>query len=353
MASPLQDFIAHARSKSMDHQTIRQLLLSAGWKEKDIAEALASAALTMPVPSPKDVGSARDAFFHLLAFTTLYATVISLIVLAFQYIGKALPDPAEGMIYYDGSSSAIRWAMASIIVAFPIFLFLSRILYREAQRHPEKLASGVRRWLTYLTLFITAMVLIGDIVTLLFYFLEGELSVRFIMKVLALLVLTGLPFTYYLLTLRMDPGEYVRSPMHLRFRWISIVLVVASFITGFFTVGSPMTGRDQRFDDLRIQQLRQIQSEIHNYVYDFTQPTPTRIRPLPETLEPVASNVTYQRLSLHDPETGVPYEYIVQGNRYSLCAIFALARNLDYDIFWNHPAGQHCFEFDITDLRQK
>ena len=38
MPSKLESFIAHARSKGMDHQTIRMLLLSSGWKEKDYDE---------------------------------------------------------------------------------------------------------------------------------------------------------------------------------------------------------------------------------------------------------------------------------------------------------------------------
>lgn len=355
MASSLQNFISHAREKGMDHQTIRMLLLSAGWKEKDVASALASESLTMPVPSPSDAGTARDAFLHLLAFATLYTTVVSLIILIFQYINKYFPDASEAYYYNDASSSAIRWSMACIIVAFPIFLYVSRILYKECSSHHEKLASGVRKWLTYLTLFITAMTLIGDVITLFFYFFDGELSTRFILKVLAVFLLAGVPFSYYFLTLRMEPEEYAKSPIHVRYRWLSIAVVLIAFVSGFFIVGSPASGRDQRFDDRRVEDLRAINNAIYEHVYGSGRwdPSPTKLREIPTTLEEVAESSVYQVLNITDPETGELYGYEVEGEQFRVCATFAQERTQQFDAFWNHPAGYHCFESDITDTRSK
>lgn len=72
MDEKLIRFVDHARDKGMDHATIRHLLLSAGWKEKDVAEVFRTRDLELPIPEPTGVGSDRDAFFHLLAFTTLH-----------------------------------------------------------------------------------------------------------------------------------------------------------------------------------------------------------------------------------------------------------------------------------------
>ena len=71
------EFIDHARSKGMDHATIRMLLLSAGWKEKDIARAMSAHGLELPIPAPPDVGGAREGFMHLVTFAALYTAVIS------------------------------------------------------------------------------------------------------------------------------------------------------------------------------------------------------------------------------------------------------------------------------------
>lgn len=362
MPTPLQTFIAHARSKNMDHQTIRMLLLSAGWKEKDIAEALAEGTLDLPVPVPVDTGSAKDAFFHLLTFTTLYSTVISLIILAFEYIGRWYPDPALNSYVYDSTAdvSTIRWAIAVVIVSFPVFILLSRQLHREFSRQSEKLASGVRKWLTYLTLFVTACTLIGDVITLLFFLLNGELTMRFLLKVVAVLVLSGLPFLYYSSVLRMDPEKYSRSGLHRMFQWISIILTLLFVAYGVYVAGSPMQGRAERFDEQRISDLRAIQNEIYTQVYGNQmgyppppQPVTVLPKPLPLDLESVAAAATYQKLRITDPETGVPYEYKPHGSSFELCATFATIRDQGSDIFWNHPAGEHCFAFDALDRRSK
>ncbi len=357
MASKIESFIAHARSKGMDHQTIRMLLLSSGWKEKDIATALASGTLDMTVPMPPDTGSAKDAFFHLLTFTTLYSTVISLVILAFDYIGRLFPDAAMREYQYssDADFAGIRWSIAVIIVSYPLFVLLSRILHREFKAQPEKLSSGVRKWLTYLTLFVTACTLLGDGITLLFYLLNGELSTRFLLKVSSILVLSGLPFIYYFNVLRMDAEHYAGSSMHRKFLGISIVITGAAVLYGILLAGTPMQGRAERFDEQRLGDLRSIQNEILTQVYGLNKPvvTPAPVRlpkPLPDTLEDVVANAQYEKVRIVDPETGESYRYNRTGmSTYQLCASFALTRNLDYDVFWNHDAGLACFKFDALD----
>ena len=71
MNESVSRFIDHARQKGMDHATIFLLLRSAGWKEKEIAEAFAAGELAMRIPQRTGMGSPRAAVFHLLAFTAL------------------------------------------------------------------------------------------------------------------------------------------------------------------------------------------------------------------------------------------------------------------------------------------
>jgi hypothetical protein len=55
-------------------------------------------------------------------------------------------------------------------------------------------------------------------------------------------------------------------------------------------------------------------------------------------------------LSLKDPETGQPYTYRVTGKTtYELCATFSLERKSEQNVFWNHPAGEHCFTINVLD----
>ena len=350
----LKEFIAHARKKGMDHATIRMLLLSAGWKEKDIAEAMTEESLDMPVPLPTDAGGARDAFFHLLTFASLYTTVISLCILFFHYINILYPDAATDILPVDTTAylPAIRWSIAAVIVAFPLFLWISRILVVEMNKHLEKSVSGVRRWLTYLTLFITATALMGDVITLVFYLLNGELSVRFIFKVFIILILAGMTFTYYFMALRTEPKHAKEIGLHKYFGISAAVIVLIAIVWGFILTGSPAAQRERQFDDRRVEDLRAIKSEILNIVYAGKPVETTLVKPLPRTIEEVAASATYQKLNLVDPENGNPYVYTVQdATHYQLCAVFTYPRSQTYDIFWNHETGNHCYTIDVTNTQ--
>lgn len=355
MDNSLNEFIAHARKKGMDHQTIRMLLLASGWKEKDVAQALTEQALEMPVPMPPDTGGAREAFFHLLTFASFYTTAISLIVLFFSYINRLFPDPALGDVYSsDYDLSGIRWSLAAVIVAFPLYLWLSRFLLKEMSVHREKSWSAVRRWLTYLTLFVAATAIMGDVITLVFSLLEGELTMRFLLKVLVVLLIAGLSFAYYFLSLRMplDRGE-TRS-MHRVFAAVGAGIVLVAVFWGIWLAGSPMEERMRKFDDRRIEHFGIIRNEAANITLDKTRYGPIEerriVNPLPRTLGELQEKAVYQKVVITDPETGGSYEYtVLSESTFELCAEFNAARDERYDIFWNHEAGRQCFTIDVLD----
>jgi len=351
---PLEEFITHARKKGMDHATIRMLLLSSGWKERDVAQALSAEGLDMPVPVPPDAGGARDAFFHLISFAALYTLVISSIALFFQYIERLFPDPATDYSYSINNFSGIRWGMAAVLVSFPLLLWMSKIIQGEMRKHPEKSWSGVRRWLTYITLFVAACAMMGDVITLIFSLLEGELSLRFLLKVLTVFVSAGLTFTYYFLALKTSPASAASKQLNVSFLTMTSVIVAIAIVWGLVLSGSPAAQRLRRFDEKRIEHLRVIHQEILNIVFNG-QPYPPDAspqQPLPSSLEEVVAKAVYQRPEIFDPETGMPYEYrVVNSTTYEFCATFSTVRNDQYDIQWNHPAGRYCFTRDVTDMK--
>lgn len=356
MESSLHDFIAHARKKGMDHQTIRMLLLSYGWKEKDITQALTKETLDMDVPMPPDMGGAREAFFHLLTFASFFTTVISLLVLYFKYINILFPDLASSDRYYQSSFdlSGVRWSIAAIIVAFPLFLWLSRFLLKEMRAHPERSWSGIRRWLTYVTLFVAATAIMGDVITLVFQLLGGGLSVRFILKVLTVLIVAGLSFSYYFLSLRMPVNAKKTRDMHRIFGATGAAIVLIAIVWGVSLAGSPMSERLRKFDERRIEHFGAIRNEASAITLDqsrFEPPQERRmVNPLPQSLEEMQEQVVYQQIQITDPETGEPYGYnILNESTFELCADFNAPRDEPYDIFWNHDAGTQCFTIDVLD----
>ena len=356
MDQPLAAFIDHARSKGMDHATIRMLLLSAGWKEKEIARALTAQALDMPVPTPPDVGGAREAFLHLLVFAALYATVIAGVSLVFDFINLWLPDAA--MTRYvapqtDALRVSIRWEMSTVIVAFPLLLWLSRVVVREMRAAPDKAKSPVRRWLTYLTLFFTSIALAVDVTVLVSALLEGELSARFVLKILVVLVAAGATFAYYLVSLQMAPERMRTTRMHGRAAQAAAVVVLTAVVAGFFAVGAPAAERRRQFDARRIDDIRMIYEEVLNISigpdWRISREAPRLRQALPTSLEAVVARAIRSRPRVQDPATGAPYEYAVLGeSRFRVCGTFDEARRKPDDMAWDHPAGRHCFDFDAA-----
>ena len=58
--------------------------------------------------------------------------------------------------------------------------------------------------LTYLTLFVAAVVLTGDVITLIYNGLGGELTARFVLKGLTVGGIAGAVFGYYLSDIKAD-----------------------------------------------------------------------------------------------------------------------------------------------------
>jgi hypothetical protein len=213
MAAATQDqelFVRDALGKGQSKPSILAALTAAGWPAEQSASALdayADVVFPVPVPRPRPYLSAREAFLYLVLFATLYVTAYHLGSLLFDLINRAVPDPADPAWQAMHLGSSMRWSVASVIIAFPVFLFVARHLGKELARSPIKRLSAVRRWLTYLTLFLAAGIVIGDLITLVYNVLGGELTTRFGLKVIVVAAIAGTIFAYYLFDLRHEEKE--------------------------------------------------------------------------------------------------------------------------------------------------
>ncbi|MDP2631404.1 MAG: DUF5671 domain-containing protein [Candidatus Uhrbacteria bacterium] len=292
----------------------------------------------------------KDVFSYLLAIITLYIGVISLLTIIFQTTNIMLPDPLD--FYYSGALNLLRGAMAALIVGWPIFILISWTIGKDISANPQKIEIRVRKWLLYFTLFVASITIIIDLITLINSFLSGELSTRFIIKVVAVLLVTAAVFGYYLWSLRRDLSEKTNVPK--LSAWISSALMILSITAGFYFVGSPGHQRNVRFDDQRLNDLQMI---VNQAVYIWSEKDE-----LPATLYDLSSPISGFVASV-DPETGVPYTYTVLGDlEFEVCGTFAtesvgiqgniyvetmpriggsLAKFQDID--WEHGIGETCF----------
>ena len=65
----------------------------------------------------------------------------------------------------------------------------------------------MRRWLTYLTLLLAVTVLVCDLIALVHSLLGGDLTLRFVLKVLVVGAIAGGIFGFYLADLRREERE--------------------------------------------------------------------------------------------------------------------------------------------------
>jgi hypothetical protein len=168
-----------------------------------------------------------------------------------------------------------------------------------------------------------------------------------------LFVIAEVILSYYYLAPRAADAAGRPSKLRQVLASTGIVIVVGAAALGFVMAGSPISARLRRLDERRVADLREIHQAIQQMTMERKLDAWVMIRPLPTKLEDVAAfrrtKVSGRELSLLDPQSGAPYELRVTGEKtYEMCATFAAERNKTFDLFWNHPAGKHCFAFDAA-----
>lgn len=216
--SEVSTFVHDALARGKTRAEVQQALLRAGWRPDEVKEALAQFAdidFPVPVPVRRTYLSARDAFQHLLAFLTLYLSAVGVGTILFQLVNLALPDPLLAARDSDWRVSAIysliRSASAAVIIAFPVYVWMTRSLQKAYQTDPGRRASPVRKWLTYMALFVAAATVIGYLIALAYQLLGGELVPNLALKVVVICGIAAAVFGFYLPGLRREERENISA----------------------------------------------------------------------------------------------------------------------------------------------
>ena len=252
----------------------------------------------------------KDFFLWAGAMVALYGSVIALIALLFEYIDRTYPDSLEH--YVDPYSGGIRFAMASLIVLVPVTIVLMRFIRNDIARAAEKAELWVRRWALVFTVFIAGAMVVGDLIALINTFLGGDLTTRFILKILVVLFVAGGVFLHFLADLR---GYWNTNPARAKTVGLAVgILMLAVIIAGFFIMGTPGEVRLHRFDDQKVSDLQNIQWQVVN----FWQQKKMLPATLDELIDPIGGNYIPV-----DSQTGERDGYTVMGPlSFELCATF-------------------------------
>ncbi len=343
---------------------VKEELVTVGWTEDEAEAAFRSGVIALGAPVPTEGNrptmskraSTVDVVINFFSFILLGTVATALGTLYFQIINASFPDPLNAGWYgVTQYSSAIHYSIAALLIGFPLYYFALRLWFRKFREDEGRTESKLSKWLTYLVLLVTAVTIVGDLITTVFTLLQGEITARFFLKALTILGIAGAVFGFYYLERKKI--QYQKDISRSTFQYFGRgvgAIVVLGIVLGFFVGGSPTTERNRSFDATRANHLSSLANCVEQYAANLGA-LPTALTELRQS-----SQYGYCVAYMSDPETGQAYEYRVvtptrvQGSGrvgdFELCATFALpveAMNAPtgYDpssIWQEHAAGQSC-----------
>lgn len=294
--------------------------------------------------------TAKHFVLQLGSLVSLYLSLAFLLTLLFGVINLMFPDTAENYWEIENAQSMIRIGFAMLVVFFPTYLILTRIVNKLRRKESNGKYLSLTKWLIYLSLLVGGLVLLIDLVVVIMTFLEGEITERFIFKALAVLITIGAAFYYYIRDAR---GYWIKNEKQSKFYGLgALVVVVVALVFGLLNIDTPSEVREHKIDESQVEDLQSLQWAIQDYY--LTTET------LPESLDDVNRADIYTA-----PEGRADYRYEVTETGFKLCAEFKTqsqntdrysyaAPVLDKDAVilgtedWYYEAGDWCFERKVN-----
>lgn len=297
-------------------------------------------------------------FLSLGVVISLITTIVSGLSLFFKVIDKALPDVLNNNYYNDFYNYG---DLAVLIIFFPILLILNHFWQKIIQKVLSSSESIFLKWTSYLILFLASLTIIIDLIVLLNYFLGGEITIAFIYKVLATIIVAGLSLLYYKINLEMYEKGLIKEKRKLTpktgIKITSIILFISLIIFTFQIIGGPEEQRNKKLDSQRVQDLQIIEVKVLDY-YLFN-------KSLPANLQEAYQD--YNNIFI--PKDGENKEYIykiLSDTSFELCATFNTELKNNYNLepaklytnpelikkspqiifksdAWQHDKGEYCF----------
>ncbi len=291
--------------------------------------------------------SMAEIFVHFMSFILLGISAVSTGILYFQAINKYFPNYQFSVF----DSSGIHYAIASLIIGFPLYIWALWFWFKSFENLPEKIESKLTKWLTYIVLLIASGLIIGDLIAVVFNFLQGEYGARFLLKALTILVIAGLVFGFYFFERRkIQYKKEISSNTFILSTVASSVLVIVAIIFGFIVGGTPSEARLRNLDMQRTNNLQELSSCINSFAYDNGR--------LPINLNELKNGVRYTYCAFTtDPETQKEYKYrVVSDSQFELCGEFVQSTIDDfpniaadsYGKWQKHNKGQMCETQTVT-----
>src|SRR3990167_11137880 len=152
--------------------------------------------------SPSVKESLWDTFEHILLFISLYVYAIAFTLMLHQFVDVLVPGGGKyvmrGDYFNSFSKYIVRGYMASLIVAYPLFSFFFIRVKKRIMNNLEIRHLRPRKTLIYFTMVVAFIIVLSSIISIIFNFLNGNVSVNFVLHFLATVLVAGLIFAYLL-----------------------------------------------------------------------------------------------------------------------------------------------------------
>lgn len=298
--------------------------------------------------------NAKFAFFYLLSLVALVFTSLATGIAIFQIINKQVID-AITLAPGGFSQDTLKFGISAIIIAGPIYFSMVWLLNKNLIAGKLEKDSGIRKWLTYFILLVSAVVMIGWLIGTINSFLNGELTFKFVLKSITAILISALIFSFYLYDIRradVSRNNYIIKSYYFG----SMILVAAALISAFFFIDSPTKVRMQKYDQAIVNKFSQIDNAVNAY-YGENGKLPASLNDL------LGGGSTYYIIEsdITDTSTGKMFEYKTAGaDAYEICATFksenksqANDKSVYVDTRWLHDAGYQCLKQRLTILDSK
>lgn len=329
---------------------------------------------------------ALDIFVYLGIGISLVTSVTNLLQILFAAVDRKFVDVLNPIFYVDTTQSDVRFAIASLVVMFPIYIGLSWYTSKDISKFLYKQDIPVRKMMVYCTLFVAILTLIGTLVSLIYTYLGGELSVRFVLKAASVFAVALALFGYYYYSLRRDYA--IKTSLPRIITSLASLVVIVCVVWSVSVIGSPSMMRAKKIDSTRLSDISRIQQEVLNrlnatdklpstlseldnvfqgykvpvdpitheaYIYKITQQPVIKMSSVSNRKEMVSNAVfelcaTFETVREVDSR-GVSVPVTEKGGA-TMTDSFYSAANYYYDgdssPFWNHGIGETCFKRIIS-----
>lgn len=211
MQSSLQKYIEQAKAKNIPDDKIRETLVHAGWpvNEVELAFKPKSEEVLIPPPPVPHLGM-WTGFLYILFFIALYTLATSMGGLFHIWVDKLFPNPdrTSSFSYFSWDNTyLIRTYLSSIIVAYPIFAYLSWVLNKQLGDKPIVRNIRSRKILIYITLIVSFLIIFGNIIKTIYDYLDGSITMNSVGHLLVTLLVAGGIFGYFLSVIKDDKSN--------------------------------------------------------------------------------------------------------------------------------------------------